>query len=622
MKTTRIVSLILLASLLFALCACEGDAKDGGKNLLGGKKTGEGASPADVSEAAMENFVAKLEAGNYRVAGGQGPTTNVVSPEQVYVVYGEEGSADVFAFMTLKGETFETKIERGSDRIEDVTFVSTDSAVDVAGGILPNSWIGLAGGNMWEFFYNDPNAPLEFTANDMNVKTTLAALGGYGEFTLSRMEEVHMILDAEDPTSVRFTAVVTDAGSVKYDDLDLTLTFGAAKSHKCIDQWLKKPVYPATRTSWTEDDIIALDQVFFKDYGEKVLPFPAVSSYAMSFDPNAFRQFSGILLVDPHWTEKDVGDYKALLKSHGYKEETGTRLDGSEGTVYRLLLREAYKACAQLEVSFDKGLRLVGTLYHEQPEYEGREAIGSLVEKKGFASFPETDVLTGWKAKDTTYSTTESWSYYFDYNFYMAFTLGFRDRAAAKAYLGDYAEKLLAKGFVSRFIAGGDNGQYTSTNGCVEFQYKFSETDDVVALTFKDKKSLTPDEVLQLLRDHGLPEADIHGDIAAWDVARYRYEIGEFHGLFLLVYQPYASAEEAEKYLDSYVPAMEEQGYVQFDPLKVGSVRQFVYFNEDLRKYVGFDLLRMENGAQIFFEFVSIEPDQDAESFLMKTFSR
>ena len=67
---------------------------------------------------------------------------------------------------------------------------------------------------------------------------------------------------------------------------------------------------------------------------------------------------------------------------------------------------------------------------------------------------------------------------------------------------------------------------------------------------------------------------------------------------------------------------MEEQGYVQFDPLKVGSVRQFVYFNEDLRKYEGFDLLRLENGAQIFFEFVSIEPDQDAESFLMKTFSR
>ena len=623
MKTVRIISLILAAALLSALCACGGEAKNGGSGLLGANKAGENASPADISAAAMDNFVARLEAGNYRVAGDQGPVTYAVSPEQVYVVYGEKKSAETFAFMTLKGETFETVIEGGREgKIGEVVFVSTDSAIDVAGEILPNSWIGLTGGNMWEFFYNDPEAPLEFTSNDMNVKTTLAALGGYGEFTLNRMEEVHMILDAEDPAAVRFTAVVPDAGSVKYADLDLTLTFGAAESDKRIEQWLKKPVYPAPRTAWTREDIDGLDQVFFRGYGEKALPFPSVSSYAMAFDKNAYSQFTGFLLMDPHWTEKDVEEYTALLKSSGYKEETGTRLDGSTGTVYRLLLREEYKAYAQLEVGFDKGLELVGRLYHERPEYDGREAISGVLEQKGFAALPETDVFTGWTAYDTTGGQSESWAYYFDYNFYMTFRLGYEDRAAARAYLEDYGAKLAQKGFLERFTPGEDDGRYTSANEFVVFDYKFSETDDTVTLLFNDQKSLSADEVRKLIRDHGLPETDIHGDIGAKDVARYRYEIGEFRGVFLFVYQPYASTEEAEKYLDSYAPGLEDQGYGRIDPQKVGSYRQFVYFNEDLRKYVGFDLLPAEGSAQIFFEIVSVESDTGSDGFLMRAFGR
>ena len=118
----------------------------------------------------------------------------------------------------------------------------------------------------------------------------------------------------------------------------MTLEFGTAKDNSSIKQWMDAPVYPDPRRDWTEEDVYVLDQTFNRGYGKDVLPFPAVSSYAMSFDKNAYNDFTGILLMDPHWTEKDVEDYKELLKNSGYSEETGTIIDGSTATVYRRLL--------------------------------------------------------------------------------------------------------------------------------------------------------------------------------------------------------------------------------------------------------------------------------------------
>ena len=42
----------------------------------------------------------------------------------------------------------------------------------------------------------------------------------------------------------------------------------------------------------------------------------------------------------------------------------------------------------------------------------------------------------------------------------------------------------------------------------------------------------------------------------------------------------------------------------------VGSQRSFLFFNEELAKYVAFDLIPGEDETQILFEFVSIEPDE------------
>ncbi len=495
-------------------------------------------------------------------------------------------------------------------------FRTTGNAIDALGEALPNSWVKITYNNMWELLYNSVENPLEFTSNEWAVKYTLGAIGGYGEFTLQKMEEVHMTFDAMDPTVVHFTAVVTDETFVKYDDLDLTMTFGSAKKNNNIKQWLKKPVYPQERVYWTDEDIESyLDIVFGRGYGEMALPFPAVSSYAMSFDQNAYSSYGAIILRDSHWTDKDIDDYKVLLKTNGFAEESGTIIDDSTATVYRKPLREEYNAYSQVYLEYDNGLVLVGNLHYDLPEYDGFESVSAAVEQNGFLALPETDVFTEWKGQDSAGIYAEGIQYFIEYNFRMVMDIAYTDKNSAKAYLDNYASKLIGNGFVRTFTAGEDDGHVESPNSCISFDYKFDydmdQQENTVRVKFENRKTLSVEEAKAILESHGLPETDFHGDINARDTAKYYYEMAQFHGVHLCVYQPYESVAAAEAYLDKYVLELEKQGYMQTDPKKFNCYRPFLYFNEELKKYVAFEVNPGAGGTDtnIFFEIVSVEPD-------------
>ena len=604
MKKT--LSLFMILCLVLACFGCNGEG--------GQKEPEKELTPPEISEKAMENFVAKLNKGNYVVSGTTGPVTKAVSPNQVLIEYPHDESPLIYAFMTVKDETFATMIEYGN--MYEAEFSSTGTAIEAMGEFLPNNWLTISNGNMFELFFNNLEKPLEFTSNDYNVKRALCGLAGFSELALNRMEEVHMVMDAMDPTTVHFTALIPDDEALhrNYDDLDLKLEFGTAKGNEQIEKWMKDPVYPTTRTAWTKDDLSQIEIVFMRDYGNEALPFPGTASYAMKFDENAYQEFTGVKLTDSHFTEKDVEDYKNLLLSKGFTETTGVMPDGETHTVYKKIIREEYQAYSQLLVEYDNGLVVQGIEQHENPEYEGLAAISDLVQQNGFAALDETDAFKEWKAKNTAASQTEGWLYYFQYNLYSAFNLEYTDRAKAIEYLSNYADKLLANGFVEEYIYGEENRSVTSTNEFTSFRYVFNdeeEDDNTVYLEFKNQKCLSVDECLELLRKHGIPEADLHGDIGAREVTKYYYETLGFEGLRLTVYQPFDSMDEAEKYLDAYVPVLEEKGFIQFNPQKVGSQRSFVYFNEELAKYVGFDIYADGAGATICFEFVSWgQPDE------------
>ena len=625
----KLLAIMLAICLLIGCCAC-GAANNGGNSNGGNNANGSGntnnvpdheLTPAEISELAMENFVKKLQSCSYEVTGTNEMVTSVVSADQVYFSYPQVGFPVIYAYMTLKDETFAAMIEY--NEMDDVQFVARGSAVDAVEGLLPNNWIGISGGNMFELFYNDPEKPLEFTSNDDNVKYTLGCLGGVAEEAMGLMEEVRMALDAEDPTTAHFTASMQQAGMYHYDDLDLTIKFGETKSEPHIEAWLADPVYPKVRTGWTRDDINTMDQVFMRDYGAQAVPFPGHASYAMVFDDKAYNESSCMILTDAHWTEKEVEDYKELLKKNGFTEVDGTRIDTTPVKVYRKLLREEYGAYAQLYVAYDDGLLVEGMPYYECPEFDGQAAISAELQRHGFSALPETDVFEGWHAADSAGPQTEAWSYNFDYNFFMRIDLQYKDRDAAIEYLSAYVDQMIKDGYVEKYTPGEDNRGASTPNECFVFYYQVPDAIDdtgIARLWFKDLKCLSPEEVNALIKEHGLPETDIHGDIGARDIARYYYQIVGFEGVRLLVYQPYDSVEEAEKYLDVYAPGLTDQGYYMIDPQKVSSQRQYCFFNEDTRKLVGFDILPGDGSAQILFELVSFETP--LESVVTKTFRK
>ena len=613
----KIIALILCVFLILVCAAC------GGGNNSNNSNNSNSSNISDVpentvdpeltpSERSMACFVRKLEAGNYLVEIPKRLRTAIVSPQQAYILFDHEIEDYGSAFMTLNGETFQGWLEDGT--LSDITFYSKGTAIDALEELLPNSWLASTNGNLFEYFYGSDEHPLVFTSKDENVKRTMLALSNYNENMMEYMGEVTLTLDAEDPTTAHFGAVMNSGSSmIHYNDIDLTLQFGAATSEPRIEAWLKDPVYPAKKTGWTSKDIADLDMVYMRSYGRDAVPFPRFASYAWTSDKNAYEDFSGFLATDAHATEQDVEGYKKTLLEKGFTETTGTLPDGSAATVYRKLLREEYGAYSQLCPLYDKedGFTLICTLYHDIPKYEGIAAINEVIEKHSFAPLDETDAITDWIGEDGAGAETESWSYFFDYSLYMPMRLTIKDADAAKAYLDAYGDKLTANGFTKTSTPAALTTVYENPNSCIIFFYYY-EGEDKLVMVFKEEKSLNVEQALAALKEHGLPETDLHGNVATRDQTKYYYVLSGFKGLHLIVDQPYESMEAAGKYLDAYVEKLVDQDYLPTDPSKVGSQKSQCFLNIDKGKYVAFDVVQRATGVQISYEMVSIEPDSNS----------
>ena len=606
MKKNRLLALILALCLLIGCCACGAPSNGGNGNDSGNSSNTniDDLTPAEISDLAMGNFIKKLRAGNYVAGSADVVLTTAVSPEQIYFQYPHEGYPLTYAYMTLNGETFATLIE--DNEIGDIEFVSRDNAIDAVEKVVPNYWINVTDSNLFEFFYNDPEKPLHFTSNDEIVKYTLCSLGGYGKLAMDQMQEVHMEFDSADPSNVHFTAEVPDYALYTFDDLDLTIKFGEAKGEPHIEEWFKKPVYPKVRTAWTSDDINDMDHVFMRGYGKDTVPFPDFASYAMIFDPKAYDEFTGMCLMDSHATEKNVEDYKKTLLDNGYKEVQEKQDDGSTATVYRKLLRENYRAYAELYPHYDNGFVMEGIMYYDDPSFEGLATMSGEVQRHGFAEFTETDMFEGWNATNMAASRSEGFAYFFDYDLYMPFILNFKDAAAAEAYWDDYSKKLLAMGFEEVYAAGENVREFRDPDASKIHRTTFGE--DNVILEFKSESKLSAEEVNKMVAAYGIPAADLSGNVGGRDQARYRYEISGFQGLCVTATQYFENSAKAEAFLDEYTARLEDAGYDRIDPQKLSSPRQFLFLNTDEWKYVGFDYFPGDDGASVLFEFFSSEP--------------
>ncbi|MBR2990163.1 MAG: hypothetical protein IKF51_01715 [Solobacterium sp.] len=600
-----------LSALLCLSCACAADNTEPETPEETGSTETEtpvtDRTPAEISETAMDNFVRKLNDGNYTIEAPGFMTTSVPSPDLVVFDYAEDMYTDL-ALMTLNGETFRSSLL--DDAADNVQFMTTDNAVTAAGNRLPNAWMDISDDNMFNLFYNDVNAPLEFTSNDDNVKTTLMALGGYGATAMSLMHEVHMTFDAEDPTTVHFTAVVDDnpVARIYFDDLDMTLRFGDAKSDPRAEAWLKAPVYPEAETEWSQGDYFLMNSVFITKSDEKTLPFPDFASYAMRIDEDVFEQHDAIKLTDSHASEEDVAHYISVLEDEGFTPAEAEDEEGNPITVYRRVLREDYRCCVQAYPHYDNGFVLDAKKYYDHPVYNDLNEINAVIRDFGYLDLKETETLTGWNGYDAGTDITESWLYFFHYDLALYATAAFDDQEAAETYLKAYADRLMEQGYVpdNEFMADSDEpDHYVSPNGSGTFRWHYND-DGTVTLLFRHEKEIAAEEAVMLIADAGIPEPALRGGVTCRNITEYHRMVRGFKGqLYFTVSQPFASAADAERFLDDYTAVLENAGYERTNPAMVGSLRENAYYNEEEDKFVAFDYFPADDSAMINFEFVS-----------------
>ena len=563
----------------------------------------EESSTADISGNAMDNFVKKLNAGNYVIDAQDYLRTTVYSPEQVYYSYYDGGYED-YAFMTLKGETFQCVLE--DDGVTQVEYLSSDNAIELASG-LPNYWMEASDNNMFNLFYNDVEKPLQFVSYDSTVKSTLIRLAGYGNSALNLMHEVYMELDKEDPESVHFTAVVDDneVARIFYDDLDLTLEFGKAVSDPRIEKWMKNPVYPATRTEWTEDDLFYLNSVFNPGYGKDALPFPDFASYALKFDDEVFAMHQKIYLTDGHGTEKDLENYKKTLLNNGFSEVSIKAEDGSEETVYRRILRDAYNCYVSVYPFYDNGFAMTAETYYDNPKYDGLEEINAVITDKGFPALPENEHIEGWSAEDRAKQRTEGWLYFFDYDISMEISSLYNDEAAVSAYMEEYGKLLEEKGFSPYFSSDDEElpDYYKSPNEYNTFRYKLSDGNKL-EMQFSCEKNMAPAEAASKVTGAGFPAVEFTDEMTCRDISDYHKMTRDFNGFYFAVSQPFATNDDAKAFLDKYTAALEDAGYYYENPQVIGSLKSFAYYNEEKDMFFAFDLFEGDDGATVNMDFV------------------
>ncbi|MBQ1391097.1 MAG: hypothetical protein IIY82_05055 [Firmicutes bacterium] len=637
MKTKKCVAILLILLLLACmLTACGGSSQPAAPDAEPAEEDAEPAeedaepaepepepaepeeepepAPAADPETAMENFLAKVAAGNY-VINAEALKTTVASPEQVAFEFADELYND-FAVVSVKNEVFQGFLTE--EGFTDAKFLGEGTAVDVAGLRLLNAWLdeGLTDGNIWNLFYNVPEEPLKFVSHEEAVKKSLLSFVGYNENAMRLMQDVYLILDQEDPTSVRLQAVVDDdlVARISYDDIDLEVTFGNAESLPNADVWMQDPSYPEARTEWTETDEFIFNSVFLPGYGLEAIPFPPFASYALLVDEENFVMDDEVRIRDSHATEEDLAAYVAVLEENGFSAVKEEAADGSEKTAYRKLLREDYKCYSSIELAYEDGIDLTAKKYYDFPVYDDLDTINAAIGRIGYPALPASDNFTSCQGTDRADEMTESWLYFFDYDLGLYVEMAYEDQEATLAYLKEYEETLLGAGFTPDKAAEEDAEEYEeseerefdhyeSENGFASFRFHFLE-DGVVTLLFKSQRYISAAEAAQLIADAGFPAIDLSDPLTCRDHKLFqKVQYGRDLDAFITVSKTFTDAEEAEAFLSSYEEALNAVGFDRENPAVVGSNKQIAIYNEEAGMLVGVDFFPEE--AIVNLDFVS-----------------
>ena len=452
--TRSLVFILLIALTSSLLFGCNGS-----KTAHSGVETdaptaglgtpGLGTPAADLSERAMDNFLDKLDEGDYVINCEDNLcSASVVSEDLVYYtrrIDFESIEYDGFAVMTVNGnETFFALLK--DEGLAYLSFVDEGKALDLAAegssipgqnSKLPNYWVEAAGGNIWDLFYNDVEDPLKFVSGSDEIKSFVQLFAGIGDMNMQRMQDVYLVLDAEDPAEVHVQTSFSD-GYPAIKDVDIVITFGGAEADPRAEAWMNDAdrEYPEAKTEWGAD-VMDLNAVFLPEYGEIAVPFPDFVTYAFRFDVGAVLTYDEVRVRDCKATEEGMNEYIEKLLGLGFK---AVEADGE--TYYRLMLRDEYKCSSSIRLEYDNGVNLVAKKYYDFPTYEGLDEINDLLDVHGYPEIPADDNLFGFTAVDYAYETIESWLYFFDFDPVLYVDFRFDDKDAAEDFVDAYIGSL------------------------------------------------------------------------------------------------------------------------------------------------------------------------------------
>ena len=593
-----------------------------------GKTPSDGGEPS--TEQAMENFLRKLDEGNYTMNAEGYLKTTAYSRDLVYFDYAEDHFTD-FTVMSVNNETFQGFLKE--DGLTNVQFICEGQAIDAAKEKLVTAWLDLADGNIYNLFYNIQEEPLKFVSYDDILKNNVRALVGNPETSVRLMHEVYLVLDKEDPSVVHIQAEVDDdvVARMYYDDIDIVITFGEAEENAASAAWMKDPVYPDARTGWTEEDAFIFNSVLMTNNGDEIIPFTTFASYAMLNDGKNFLMDDQITIRDSHASEQDVKDYAAALLAAGFTEVKETAEDGTETTWYRTLLRDEYKCYASICVAYDDGFNLIGRKYYDCPTYDNLGEINALIQASGFPELPASDAIPSVHGTNRANESIESWVYLFDFDLVLYVDIPCEDETALDAFLTDYSQALQNAGFRSteedesqeqeevinlmqeaqhptnlKAMLGLEPEEMMATvNGLANFRYHFE--DGKVTLLFKAQHYYTPEETSAMITAAGFPQITFPANeyFSSRDQKKFEKVLyGKDSRAFITVSQRFANTDEAEGFLNNMEGILNAAGYDRENPEVAGTRKQIAIVNEAQDMVVGIDLYENPDGtASVMLEF-------------------
>ncbi len=593
-----------------------------------GKTPSDGGEPS--TEQAMENFLNKLEEGNYTMNAEGYLKTTAYSRDLVYFEYVEDHFTDL-AVMSVNNETFQAALKDGG--LENVRFVTEGQAIDVAREKLVSAWIDLSQGNIYNLFYNMQEEPLKFVSYDDTLKDNVRMLVGNPDTSLRLMHEVYLVLDQEDPTVVHIQAEVDDdvVARMYYDDIDIVITFGEAEANAAAEAWMKNPIYPEARSGWTQEDAFIFNSVLMTNNGEEIIPFPDFASYALTNDGQNFVLEDRITIRDSHASEENVKDYIASLLAAGFTEVKETGQDGTEVTCYHRMLREEYQCYTSIYVDYDDGFNLVGKKYYDFPTYDDLGAVNEQIKASGYPELPASDAIASVHATNRANETIESWLYLFDYDLVLYVDIPCEDESALGDYLEDYSQALLDAGFYAteedetdeqedvinlmktenkptnlNAMLGMEPDEMLETkNGFANFRYHFD--DGKVTLLFKAQHYYTPEETSAMIVAAGFPQITFPYNeyFSSRDMKKFAKVLyGKDAKAFVGVNLTFADTAEAESFLNDLEAALNAAGYDRENPDVAGTRKQIAIANPSLDRIVGIDLFEQQDGsAMVMMDF-------------------